>query len=65
MQPFSQTTYDTNNKLLVSYFSHDLIKNPVDKLTILDHSSTKLVWYSNPHTLNKNKEALHVGSVFA
>ena len=49
MQPISQTTYDLNSELLVGYSSHGLNHEPFDKQTILDHSNTELVCYSDPH----------------
>ena len=63
-QPISQTTYDLNsqilvrysshvlyNKFLVPYSSHDLNKEPFKELTILDHSKTELVRYSDLHCI--------------
>ena len=38
-----------NNKLLVRDSSHDLINEPFDNRTTLDHSHTELVRYSDPH----------------
>ena len=48
MQPISQTTYNRNSILLVCYSSHDLNNEPFKEKTILDHSNTKLVHYSDP-----------------
>ena len=61
-QPISQTPYDLNNKLLVRYSGHGLnnellvhysghgLNNePFDNQTVLDHSNTELVCYSDPH----------------
>ena len=49
IQPISQTTYDLNSELLVCYSSHDLNNGPFKERTVLDHSNTKLVCYSDPH----------------
>ena len=54
MQPISQTTYDLNSNLLnsevlVRYSSHDLNNKPFDEQTVLEHSNTEIVHYSDPH----------------
>ena len=49
VQTISQTTYDLKSKLLVRYSSHDLKNKTFNEKTILDHSNTKLVRYSDPH----------------
>ena len=78
-QPISQTTYDLNskllvcysshvlnNKLFVRYLSHDLNNKPFDERTILDHSNTKLIYYSDPlctQTIVKNMKFSLLGLV--
>ena len=65
-QPISQTPYDLNSKLLVCYSSHvlnkellvrysshDLNNKPFKEQTVLDHSNTEIVCYSDPHCIYK------------
>ena len=60
MQPISQKTYDMNNKLFVCYSIHYLKNKSFDEWTIgqfkhwtvLDHSNTELVHYSDPHSIS-------------
>ena len=61
MQPFSQTTHDLKNELLICYSSHglnnnllvrssshDLNKEPIKDQTGLDNLNTELFGYSDP-----------------
>ena len=52
-QPISQTTYDLNNELLVRYSGHGLNNEPFEERTVLDHSNTELVRYSDPHCIEQ------------
>ena len=40
-----------NNKLIVCYSSHDLNNEPFKERTVLNHSNTELVCYSDPHCI--------------
>ena len=70
-QPISQTPYDLNNellfrysghglnnKLLVCYSGNGLNNEPFNKRTVLDHTNTELVRYSDPHCNSETN--LHV-----
>ena len=42
-------SYVLNNELLLRYSSHDLNNKTFKEQSILSHSNTKLICYSNPH----------------
>ena len=43
------TTYDLNSKLSVHFSNYGLNNEPFKEKTILNHSNTELVCYSDPH----------------
>ena len=76
-QPISQTPYDLNNellvrysghglnnKLLVRYSGHGLNNEPFDEPTVLDHSNTELVRFSDLHCSKLNVNVEHSNSCF-
>ena len=45
------SSHGVNNKLLVRYSGHGLNNEPFNEQTILDHSNTEQVCYSDPHCI--------------
>ena len=63
-QPISQTPYDLNNQLLFRYSGHGLNNEPFDEPTVLDHSNTELVRFSDLHCSKLNVNVEHSNSCF-
>ena len=55
-QPISQRPYDLNNELLFAYSGHGLNNEPFDEQTVLDHSNTKLVRYSDSQCMTERAQ---------